>query len=654
MNIVNRIGLFLILACVMCFGSTELSNHTNHWVANSGGLPTNHAQNFISEMIIYNNINSPLLPKGQSIITASAWDEGGCGNCVLDKNTGLPIRNLDAANLAGSPEISNALNSDTARFGNLKCYIQNFWGRASYFKNVYVGHVGPPPSLNPPRIVCSNGDTIRSVVDPSALVFDNSGKLIVADNGPAQNLKIFTLNPPRIVRTFGDSGGIFARTLVGKNVYRRGIPGDRKLWGVRGLGVDSAGNLYVANTGISEQSAGGTNIRKYSSIDSSLVWQTFGYSFVNSSDADPASNGVSLDITGKRFVMDYKKSPGNSWKFVGTTYDQFRWPNDPRGFIPLQSVWTRRIQGKKFTFMSDMIGGYVYVVRFVDSSEVGIPTAFFCLQTDLQTGWGTDSAPTWSRGEATKRNRWYWVDRNGDGIMQKVEYGIWSNWNPYSLAVSVDDNGNIWLGGTGDTISTFGGDGGLTKITAGRVMSNGVLEFNMNSISRYSIPFEANNGIVVRLKSQIVNDFMFLASTPSSHYMDSIFVYSNFTNEAKRSLVCKVDLKYDDLDSANIILDYNTSNMTLPWSFTADNDFIYVTYLDRGLYSRRRGEVTVYSAKTCGVIGWLAPTSSTGQYSGAIDLVNAINVVDQTNGYKIIMVEEDGKGKVMVYRWKYK
>ena len=131
-------------------------------------------------------------------------------------------------------------------------------------------------------------------------------------------------------------------------------------------------------------------------------------------------------------------------------------------------------------------------------------------------------------------------------------------------------------------------------------------------------------------------------------------MYKNFTNNSTRSLVCKVDLKFNDLGETNIILDFNTGPMTLPWSFTADNDYIYVAYLDNGLYSRERGEVTVYNSKTCQPVGWIAPTEVTGNFSGAVDLLNGINVTEAPGGYKIIMVEEDGKGKIMVYRWKYK
>lgn len=629
----------------------EFSNYTNHWVGNTGGTKENHIQNFISDMIVYDNAYSTF-PTGEMILTAAAWDEGHCGYCGINASTGVPYGS------SAFDVFTSITHSDVATHGGVTCQINNFWGRASYFKGSFVGHIGPPPlGASAPNVSCSDGSVITTslVADPSALTFDNTGKLLVADNGPDQNIKIFTLNPVTLVRTFGELGGIYSRAKVGRTRNMRGVPGPKRFWGIRGLGVDAAGNLYVANTGIVEQAQGGTNIRKFSHVDSSLIWENHGLVFLNSADADPASGGTSIDVSGKRFTMDYTKAPGLSWKFSGVTFDPFRWSSDFRNYIPMESVWTRRIQGKKFIFSTNLSGGYLGLVRFTDTSEVGIPAAFFCLRADLLPNSGfefiTDNAPTWERNETTKRNRWYWIDRNGDGIAQSIEYGIYILWNINSPAVSVDEVGNIWLGGTGIATAEYGGDGGISQIIAGPLTPQGVPTFDMSDIRHYDIPYTERSGQAVRSKHLVANDMMFLASSPTGYCPSHIHVYSNFTNETKQSLVCVADLAYDDLGIAEIVLDGNSGPMTLPWTFTADNEYIYVAYLDNGRYSRRRGEVTVYSATTCQPVGWMAPTVVTNYYSGAVDLLNGINVVNQPGGYKVIMVEEDGAGKVMVYRW---
>ena len=76
--------------------------------------------------------------------------------------------------------------------------------------------------------------------------------------------------------TFGDFGGISS-----------GKPGEvapTKFWGIRGVGMDRDGSLYVA---MSEM---GTILRKFSP-DGRLAWELFGHFFVDLACADPASDG---------------------------------------------------------------------------------------------------------------------------------------------------------------------------------------------------------------------------------------------------------------------------------------------------------------------------------------------------------------------------
>jgi len=620
--------------------TTQIAGVQNHWVANSGGTLAGHVQNFLTDMVVYWNANDPA--DNPLVLAASFWDEGGYGYGAYSHPG--PGGGTLGRTIGKAEWWKDTIHSDTAWSATGKCQINHFWGR------FFLSHDDPPPvGDSAPTVTCSTGDTIRSIRDPTAVTFDNAGHLLVADNGPDQDVKIFSLDPARLLRTFGDSGGVFAASKPGAAVPRiSGAAGVRRFWGIRGLAVDSQGNLYVGNTGMPEQTMGGTDIRAFSSVDSSLLWEVQGLSFVNDADADPNSDGKDLYLNAKHFRMDYAQAPGSSWSLGGVTLDPFRY-DDPRINTPMESVWERRIGGKRFQYHTDMYGDFVYVVRFEDSSEIGIPTAFFCTYDDMQTGWGTDSAPTWTRNETNKRLRWYWVDRNGDGIAQKSEFGTYENWNPGNQGVDVDGNGDIWLGGTGP-VSTYFRAGGVTRIPAGGLASNGVPRFDLDSLRRFDVPFAENGGQVVRLKHLASVDAAFLATSPNSWYPDAIYRYDHFSDSTRRDSTCRIDAGFDDNGAASINLDVNTATMTLPWSFTADTDFVYVTYLDNGRYSRARGEVTVYDARTCQSVGWIGPGPETGNFSGATDIVNAINVVTQADGTKLVMVEEDGAGKVMVYR----
>lgn len=611
----------------------------HHWLANTGGTKENHIANFLTDMTLYSFDQTP--ENNPLLLTASFWDEGGCGYCSY-------ATTKKGAQVGKAEWWRDTIHSDRAWHKGMKCQIVHFWGRN------FLDHDGPPPvGDSAPFVACANGDTLRSVVDPTALAFDNAGHLLVADNGPDQNIKIFSLKPVKLLRTFGDSGGVFARPKVG-SVAESNLPGaagPRRFWGIRGLAVDSQGILYVGNTGIPMQTMGGTDIRAFSpTADSAMLWQIQGLAFVNNADADPLSNGQDVYLNAKRFRMDYSRKPGESWKLAAVTLDPFRFPKDARLTIPMESVWERRIGGKRFQYYTNMVGDFVYVVRFEDSSEIGIPTAYICTYGDRTTGWGADSAPTWERNETNKRNRWYWVDRNGDGIAQRSEFGIYENWNGYNQGLDVDENGDIWFGGQGDTTAYFRA-GGVARVRAGALSDKGVPAFDVGAIERWSVPHKEGQGSAIRLKHLAAGDRMYLAEGASAWFTAGIHVYTDFTNPARRQKVCRIDVGYDD-KGQEVHLDQGTDSMTLPFSFTADTEFVYVGYLDNGRYSRKRAEVTVYSAKDCQPVGWMAPDSFyLGNFAGTIDLVNGLNVVAQSDGRRIVLVEEDGAGKVIAYRW---
>lgn len=643
--------IFLLLyANINAQGTSQLT-YTNHWLGNTGGTPDSHVQNFVEDMVIFDNTYTSFSTETQFVLTGSTWDEGHYSYAAMYKNDGTPIGS------AAFNVFMDKAYSDTAIYRGNKCFIQNFWGRAAFFKRVYVGHVGHVPTNgSAPYVTCSDGNilTQSQVMDPSALAFDSTGKLFVADAGPDHNIKIFQkiLGVFTLLRTFGDSGGVYAKSTKGLKKYRHGSAGDRRFCGIRGLGIDNVGDLYVASSGIPQQTMGGADIRKYSHVDSSLIWKRQGLSFVNSASSDPATGGTQMYQNMGRFKMDYTKAPGASWSFESTTLDPFKYPDDPRLVIPMQVTWMRRINGKLFQFNTDMVGGYIAVFRFTDTSEIAIPAAYFCAFEDRTNVWGYDSAPVFTRNETNKRVRWYWIDSNGDGLHQQSEFGLYDFWNIYSKTLYVDENGDMWFGGTGNVDSYFR-SGGISVIRASSINSNGVLTFNMNNIERYDIPFTTNGGLADRITHIVANDILYLAEGPDDYYMTNIHVYSHFTDISKRTSVCTVDLGTDFAGQyPDIHLDQGTDVMTLPMGYTADADYIYVGYLDRGRYSRVRGEVTIYNAHTCQPVGWVVPNASTAYFGSTIDMPNgALSVTTSPGGWKNITVEEDGSGKTMVYRW---
>ncbi len=630
--------------------------HTRHWLANTGGKPEDHVQNFITDMILYSDEQTreanPLL------LTASFWDEGGCGYCSYNTQNGgaqYGKREWWKDTIRSDRVDYYARQPGTAPVFKTRCQIVHFWGRN------FLMHQGPPPKDSLPFVACSNGDTIYNnvVEDPSALTFDNDGNLLVADNGPDQDIKIFAPgNPTKPIRTFGNKGGVFVRSTQGDSTRIPGQVGIRRFWGIRGLAVDSLGTVYVGNTGLPMQTMGGTDIRAFKiqkniitgTNDTVLSWQQQGLAFVNVADADPASEGRDVYLNGKRFRMDYTKAAGKSWSLTGVTLDPFKYPKDPRLTTPMETEWVRRIGGKRFQYNTNMYGDFVYVARFTDTSEIAIPTAFICNYADPQAVLWADTLPTWIRDESNKRNRWYWIDKNGDGNPQSNEFGIWETWSSYNQGLDIDEQGDIWFGGTGNVQPQFKG-GGIFMLPVTGLQSNGVPNIRIDSVVRFSVPFAENGGYVPRLKYIASKDRMYLATATNAWMSNRIYVYDDFVKSHPVAPRCSVDLGYDTKGSTEVHLDQGSDVMTLPISFTADSQYIYVGYLDNGRYSRRRGEVTIYDANTCESVGWMAPGKEMGNFAGTIDLVNGLNVTELTNGDRVVFEEEGGAGKVLAFKW---
>jgi len=317
----------------------------------------------------------------------------------------------------------------------------------------------------------------------------------------------------------------------------------------------------------------------------------------------------------------------------------------------------RRIAGKRFMYLGTMTGSMVAVYRFEDeaSSEIAVQCAYLCLQ-DKNLGPNDISPlhPTWDPNETNRRNRWAWRDSTGDGhFSNTAEFVIWENWTGYSQGVDIDDNGGIWYGG-GGMISEYFRANGLQYWPCGGIDAHGVPIYDFANPQRFDVPYgEAGNSGVNRLKYVAQTDTMYLAGGDSSWWAKSIYCYKNFRNPATRTLAYRIDSGfYDNGDPEHVHLDQGTAPMTLPMSFTADQDYIYVTYLDNGKDGRVRGEVTIYSAATGVQVDFIVPGDPVGGLCGTCDVVNGIHVATDAAGWKIITLEDDGGAKVMVYRWK--
>lgn len=604
----------------------------NHWAGNTGGTLFNHIQNFIEDMKVK--------PDG-SVLTYAFYDEGRRPRSVY-KDGVVAGEHWDTASSNPHPSrrarrdsVTWRVKRDSATWNILHFYGRGFMGLTA----------APPTGDNAPIIVSSLGDTIRSVVDPTALAFDNSGRLLVGDNGPDQNIKIFDVSgTPRLVETFGDLGGVFAGPV-------RGALGPKRFWGIRGLGVDASGKLYVGCTGMPMQVGGGTHIRAFSGLtpNASLLWEVLGLAFVNTLDADPDSAGSSLHKNSTRFHMDYNQPPGKSWSFAAVTVDPFKYPDDPRLHFSLESVWFRRIGGKRFLYLADMYSTSLAVIRFEEGSEIGIPTAFYpLLFSDTGTSWMRNLRPIWQGTDtsyATKR--WMWRDDNGDGQVQKEEFHRFDLNFPFSYSIDVDDSGDIW----------WAGKPNIVQFPTGGLDAKGIPRYPPDKIRYYEVPFRDNNMYAMETRYLKQIDAMILSSGFVEQHPSTYYRYDHWQDTLRRKRdtgwTWRVDVPIKTRAPGTYEWHESVMDTCLyPKTMTADTGFVYVGYKDKGPDGWRNGEVSVLDAHTGNRVGWIAPGPETDYMSGWFDLWHALNVYVRPDGSRILMTEDDLSGKVMVYHWK--
>jgi len=679
----HQAGLRIVVALALSAFSAETTplHSTTHWVANSSGLAGPHVQNFLEGMSVD--------PDGK-VWTYCGYDEGGNQFSLLDRDGNIIARDHRIH-----------VRSDTVRTRDGVT-----WKIAHYYGRAFMGNVAPPPvGDSAPLIVSTAGDTIFSdsiraltkygdsihnpaelvwIEDPTALGVSTDGLLMVGSNGLDQNVRLVKIpkgGVPRFdtVRSLGVKGGVFAGPIPG-------LAGDRRFWGIRGLGMDSSGRVYVGNTGMPMQVGGGTDIRCFDHWDSAgrmanLVWKAQGLAFVNTADFDPDSNGTSVYKNATRFHMDWTQAPGKSWSLAAVTVDPFRHPNDPRLNHSLEETWTRRIGGKVFQFNSDMYGSHIVVTRFEPGSEIGIPVAWFKTGDNGLGEVNTEGIqPTWDPSGDNWKKRWMWVDRNGDGKFQADEFSVIELPCYVASGVVVRQNGDIVIG-CGDfyTIPANGLVNGIPGWSAAAIQDEDWTKI-MGRDSLWPTPLRLYSGWLTdgkeyRMAEVPGQDAMLVATGSMETYFHIVVRVDHWSDPAQRKVAWATAVEHKFPTDNSVHLDVNSDTTFAPMSLIADRRFLYVNYLDKGpdtirwtyddfWYHRQlpqrgtvRGEITVWDMRnlrpdgTPARVGTIVPDTNVGFQAGANDLWHTLNVTVQSDGTRLISAEEDGWGKILIHRW---
>ena len=470
---------------------------------------------------------------------------------------------------------------------------------------------------------------ITDVSKPAALALDGEGRLLVADNGPEQRVKIYDVleeGAPKVVGYLGKRGGLFG-----------GTPGKvepLKFNGLIGVGGDAEGNLYVGYNGVGpnrdpEKTGTGLVLQSYSA-DQALEWELLGLQFVDNADADPASDGRDVYTKDEHFEMDFGEPSGRQWSYVGHTVDRFRYPEDPRlnlGETQASAPLFRRIGGEPFLFVTDMYSHFLQVYRFdpETAGEVAIPSGLFARAH--QDGAWPPHQP--AEGE------WIWRDGDGDGAFGPTEYEVpgrgdtpeesWGWW--------VDDAGDVWQAGQGSA--------GIRHFPLQGLDRHGNPIYTHASMRSFPVPepFSVRDGGLQRIEYDSKNDVMYLAGYTAEHPFSAW------------GQVGKVVARYDEWSRGNraprwqSVLAYEDTTEPVgewPKAMSVAGDKLFVAYL-------KTAEVHIYDTETGDRQGIMGPGPNVGSDSGWIDIPYGVRAYRRSDGEYLIFAEEDAFAKVIMY-----
>ncbi|WP_233856545.1 hypothetical protein [Paraburkholderia sp. HD33-4] len=462
---------------------------------------------------------------------------------------------------------------------------------------------------------------------PTDITVTPSGQLLVADNGVAQQILVFNKGAGGQMQagaSIGTRNGIFHPV--------RGVPGDTRFNGITGIGVDAAGNLYVAQNGEGPRAPGSASVGQGAVLESYvygtrvLNWRLYGLTFVDSGAFDPATP-ASIYTGSKRFTLDYRQPVGHEWSYAAFTLDRFDYPDDPAFHEPRGvrgEPMVRRFDGRRFLYTLDPGAHYLNVYRFdAAHGEIAIPSGMLA-QNPLPGTWPA-AQPTY--GE------WLWRDSNGNGAVDASEI----SGNPSTGSTVgdgfwwVDDPGNVWLA---TPLS------GVREMPLQGLDSAGNPIYTYASAKMFAMPAPFTR--LARLVYVAATDTMYLSGFTSAIPWDS-----THWKEAGPVLA-----RYDNWSRGNSTPTYT---IALPWNTQSDPQTTTVGVAVAGnyifvaeLYTDR---VDVYDARNGTAVGYMTPGASVGGTSGWVDVYLGISAVRRDNGEYVVLVEDDARAKLLMYRW---
>jgi hypothetical protein len=497
----------------------------------------------------------------------------------------------------------------------------------------------------------STGKLINTLTLPdggevSALWIDNLGFLLVGDEGPDQNIKVYgnlAFNPT-LVRTLGTNGGVYAG-----DADDQGKIGPWRFRGITGIATDAFENLYVSQNGwaMGHGNGHGLQLQSYN-IFGQENWSLEGLEFADTLAADPKSPSDVYDPY-HRFSVDYNKPAGQEAKYVADTMNRFLYPQDQRITNILSTAQVQYIDGKKFLIAAGQHGVNMEIYRFDDSrlgpgKEIAIP----CVAFDYGS-WsgGSDFIVQPTDGE------FIWRDLNGDGLMTLNEFEEPSTEGTYQGnpipnehrdggGFYMDSNGDIWSVNYGTNTPPYEPSIHLRRYIFQGFDSFGAPMYDFNHMAIYSVP-----GDFPELST--ISGAIF---KPGDSKGGTLYVSANGVGgESSFNQIAR----YDNWDKGNrtakwvtnIPFDPDPNNTWNSTSFDVAGKFFFVDF-------NTPHYTYIYNTTDGSYVGRFTPSAEVGglENVGNTDEWQNEHAIELGSGEIIVFREDDEFGKQLMYKWK--
>ncbi len=491
------------------------------------------------------------------------------------------------------------------------------------------------------RLDAASGKVLQAVTGPkipTGIAVDRRGpggarRLLVADNGPDQQVKVYDVSgEAKLLGALGREGGIYAGTP--------GRVADDKLNGLSGVGVDRAGRIYVSSTGWPftyidpGTMANQVTLRCFPAqalgqASPKAAWKLESLAYIfDGATLDPRDETMLYAGADQVFRMDWSRDRGREGEYVAFTANRRAFPREYLGRRGRCSPLVRWIGGRKFLALRD--GSRLLVYRFDPEARgaSAVPCAAICPIADRDP-------PQWPAGAPAGTSRpWVWTDGRGgaprDGKAREQEYASHEKVRqPGGVRWDIDANGDVWqTGWRTNHLVRFAAAG----------LADGVPEWTRREVIPGPEPFTS----IQWSRYDAARDVMVLAGATRRH---------PGTRDIRRQTTYVA--RYRDWSKGNRKAGIELALCPRPGDYHLDGamgldvvgDFLYV--------AARPGNVAVYDLRRGNRVIEFCPGPEVNGSGGYFDRSeSAVQAFRLASGEYVALCQENAYCKVLIYRWR--